>query len=100
MMWYADGGMAWWGWLLMSLGMVAFWGFVIWAVWALLATGGRRPGDVRPPADARTILDERLARGEIDGEEYQRLRKLIEGGSPAARNGHSPVSTGDRVSSA
>ena len=36
---------------------------------------GEEPGD----GDARRILDERLARGEIDIEEYQRLRDVIEG---------------------
>jgi uncharacterized membrane protein len=33
--------------------------------------------------DPRQILDERLARGEIDAEEYQRQRDIIDGRSRA-----------------
>jgi uncharacterized membrane protein len=57
-----------------------------------LVTGAaRRPGpggrgeDPRGD-DARRILDERLARGEIDADEYRRLRDVLtsgEGRSPA-----------------
>jgi len=63
--------------------MIAFWGLLIWLIYALV-TGvigrGRQPerGEERGD-DARRILDERLARGEIDLEDYQRLRDVIEG---------------------
>ena len=40
---------------------------------------------------ARRILDERLARGEIDAEEYRRLRDLLDGGA-----GRSTAGSGDR----
>lgn len=59
------------GWLLMTLMMVIFWGFVIWIV---LNVVRRRPdGFAEPNRTPKDILDERLARGEIDEEEY-RLR--------------------------
>lgn len=78
MMWYwGSGGIHWWGAVLMSIGMVAFWALLIWAVWALFSGLNRRPDGYHRPPDARTILDERLARGEIDAEEYRRLRDLI-----------------------
>lgn len=88
MMWYwGSGGVHWWGALLMSIGMIAFWGLVIWAAWALLSSLNRRPDSSHRPPDARTILDERLARGEIDPEEYRRLRDLISGDRTAPANG-------------
>jgi putative membrane protein len=72
-----------WGWLLMTLGMLGFWALVAVVALALL----RRPGqpDQQPPPDqpprpgAEDILAERLARGELDPEEYrQRLQTLQE----------------------
>ena len=66
------------------VGMIAFWGLLIWAVYALVVNATRKPGS------ANRILDERLARGEIDAEEYQRLRDLIGSGrndSPAGAGG-------------
>ncbi len=87
MMWYWGGGMQWWGWLLGAIGMVVFWGLVIWAIWYVVAAvigRGRIPGE-RPNADPKGILDERLARGEIDAEEYRRLRDLMAGRADAGR---------------
>jgi putative membrane protein len=79
-----DSGWAWWQVSLMWVGMIAFWALLIWLVYALVtgAVGrGRQAGrgEERRGEDARRILDERLARGEIDIEEYQRLRDAIEG---------------------
>lgn len=54
-----------------------------------LARGAHGPdGSERQPGDARRILDERLARGEIDAEEYGRLREILDGGT-----GRSPAGT-------
>jgi putative membrane protein len=85
MFWYG-GGWAWWQAGLMWLVMIAFWALLIWAVYALVTGITRRPSQVgqggqQQPGDARRILDERLARGEIDAEEYQRLRDVLDGGS-------------------
>jgi putative membrane protein len=93
MFWYG-GGWAWWQAGLMWLAMIAFWGVVIWAVYALVTGISRRPdetarGGRAQPGEARRILDERLARGEIDTEEYQRLRGVLDGGS-----GRSTAGTG------
>ena len=79
---------SWWGWLAMSLGMVAFWGLIIWVVVALFRGFGgtwRSPGE-RPNLgqrpDPERILAERFAAGEIDEDEYQQrlttLRALDE----------------------
>jgi putative membrane protein len=66
-----------WGWLLMTLGMLGFWALVAVVAIALL----RRPGqsDQQPRPGAEEILAQRLARGEIDADEYrQRLQTLQE----------------------
>jgi len=77
MFWYGN-GWAWWQGGLMWLAMLAFWGLLIWAVYALITNLTRKPGQEHGSGDARSILDQRLARGEISPEEYQRLRGLIE----------------------
>ncbi len=101
MMFWNGGGWAWWQAGLMWVAMIAFWALLIWAVYALVTGITRRPGQAGPdqaapggrpqPGDARRILDERLARGEIDPEEYQRLRDLLDGGT-----GRSTAGSGDR----
>jgi putative membrane protein len=68
-----------WGWLAMSLAMVAFWGLIVWAVVAVvrgLGGGWRRPEG----RDPEQILAKRYAAGEIDEQEYRsRLEVLQEG---------------------
>jgi putative membrane protein len=60
----------WWHWL----SMAGFWVVVvlvaIWATTRLFPAGDPRP-------TARTILDERLARGELDLDEYRHLRQEL-----------------------
>lgn len=76
MFWYGN-GWAWWQAGLMWVGMIAFWGALIWAAYAVITKLTRKPGSPDGGGDARSILDQRLARGEISPEEYQRLRALI-----------------------
>ena len=67
--WYQD-GISWGGWLVMLLGMVAFWGLVVWAVVVLFRD--THSVDARPAHhDPLDTLDERFARGEIDETEYR-----------------------------
>ena len=66
MWWYHDPG--WGGWLMMTIGMAGFWILLAVLVVALLRSG--RPAGT-PGPDAREILQQRFARGEIDAEEYQ-----------------------------
>lgn len=76
-------GWGWGWWVLMTVGMVAFWALIVYAlVW--LARG--RPGDrgertppEPPPEPPETILKRRLAGGEISLDEYERLRSAIQG---------------------
>lgn len=60
-----------------GLGMILVWVaiilLVVWLVGALV--GNRCPRD----KDARQILDERLAQGEIDQDEYEQLKTRLHG---------------------
>jgi putative membrane protein len=95
------GGWPVWAVVLMWVAMLAFLGVLIWGGYALMTNTARRPRQERrdePDAqerrggpDPRQILDDRLARGEIDAAEYQRLRDLI-----AAGDGHAPAGTRSR----
>lgn len=73
-----DWGDGWW--IVMALGMLAFWALVIvgaiWLVRELAA--GRRSGE-RPTDDPRAleILDRRLAEGAISIEEYEERRRAL-----------------------
>ena len=85
----AGGGWPVWEVALMWIGMIAFLGLLIWAGYALVAGSSRRrggePGEVT--GSPRQILGERLARGEIDVAEYQRLLRMIAMGGDQAPAG-------------
>jgi putative membrane protein len=72
---------------LMWVGMVAFWGVLIWAVYALITAKFHRPDGSDPLRgdDPRRILDERLAHGDIDPGEYHRLLDVLGSGRPGTR---------------
>ncbi len=61
-----------WGWW-MGLAMVGFWAAVIWFVVTLARGRDRQPPHDEPGSHdrARSVLAERLARGEIDPAEYR-----------------------------
>jgi putative membrane protein len=77
-MWY-DHDAGWAGWIVMGLGMAGFWVLLgIIAIAALRGLGSRQPPATPDAApDARAILDQRFARGEIDLEEYNRRRAAL-----------------------
>ena len=68
-----------WAWLLMTLGMLSFWALVAVLVVALFRRPGGRDQQQRP--DAEEILAERLARGEIDADEYRQRLQMIDQGA-------------------
>jgi putative membrane protein len=77
------GGWPIWGVALMWVGMLAVAGLLIRAVYAAVGSASRRRGD-GPGKDAAApdrILGERLARGEINADEYTRLREALASGS-------------------
>ena len=75
-MWHMD-NVGWGGWLLMSIGMVAFWGLLIYAI-AMLVRGPVAKEDRPPPEPPQTVLKRRLAAGEISVDEYEELREALE----------------------
>ena len=76
MFWYGPGtgtGMGGWGYGLMMIGMLAFWGLLLFAVvllvrYAVRASSHRRAAS-RPAPE--TLLAERFASGDIDAETYR-----------------------------
>ena len=71
-----DGMWLMWPWMLgWSALLLAGLAALVWAIVRLARGGGRAPLD--RPGSARSILDERYARGEIDDEEYRRRRESL-----------------------
>ena len=73
-----------WGpgtWIGMGLLMLAFWSLIaVLVVYTVRNLGTRHATpntNVGAPRDARRILDERLARGDIDADEYNQRRALL-----------------------
>jgi uncharacterized membrane protein len=89
----AGGGWPVWAVALMWIGMLAFLGVLIWIGYALMTRqhqqrrGDRGAQERGSGADARGVLDERLARGDINAAEYQKLRDLIASGDDQAPAG-------------
>jgi len=75
-------GFGWWG-IAMGIVMVLFWALIIggavWLVVSLFRQG--RPAALGPGPGARPldVLRERYARGEITREQYEQMRRDIEG---------------------
>ena len=75
MYWYGGHGMGAWGWTLMTLSLLVFWGVLIAIGIALFRAWNRNHapttdrGFERP--EAEQILAERFARGEIDDSEFR-----------------------------
>jgi len=62
------GWMAAWG-----VGAIAFWGALIWfGVWAVRRFTGR------PRGNGFRTLEERFARGEIDSDEFETKRRILD----------------------
>jgi uncharacterized membrane protein len=95
MSWYGGAGGGWpvWAVALMWIGMLAFLGVLIWIGYTMMTRqhqqrrGDRGTQERCGGPDARGVLDERLARGDIDAAEYQKLRGLIAAGDDQAPAG-------------
>ena len=79
MYWYGS-GMSGWGYALMTVSLILFWGAVVFGIVMLVRSFGRGsqpPAATQAPKAPQTLLAERFARGEIGDEEYgQRLSVL------------------------
>lgn len=82
-MWWWHGSWGWWGWLGMTVGMVVFWGLLIWGVLTLIGYPGRG-AERRSPED---VLADRFAHGEIDADEYRRRLDVLREDREPARGG-------------
>ena len=73
----------WFGLLMMLFGLLIVVGVILLAVWAITRfTDGDWPrpgGPATSPEDPLLILQRRYARGEIDREEYERVRLDLSG---------------------
>jgi uncharacterized membrane protein len=64
--------------------MITFWAVLVWAIWYFVTKFSQHPERTHID-DANCGLDERLARGEIDDEEYRELRDVMRGDCLLAR---------------
>ena len=62
------------------LWMLLFWGgLIVLALWLIATLFPASPKAPTPPTiSAREILDQRYARGELTGEQYQQMRHTLE----------------------
>jgi len=70
-----------WGMLLMTLGMVLWYGLIVVAIWALvrwLVRAGSASGPSVSGPSALEILRQRFARGEIDAVTFEDMRSRLE----------------------
>jgi putative membrane protein len=84
-------GWGWGWWVLMTIGMIAFWALLVYAVvWLVRGRPAAEREQASPPEAPDQILKRRLAQGEISIEEYERLHAAIH-----PRPG-GPISDGER----
>ncbi|MBW5480561.1 SHOCT domain-containing protein [Streptomyces bambusae] len=84
MFWY-DHNLGGWGWFAMSVSMILFWALIITVAVLLFRTVNRPPHEHTHTPAAPTpeqVLAHRLARGEIDEDEYQRRLAALRTGPP------------------
>jgi putative membrane protein len=99
MYWYGS-GMSGWGYALMTISLVLFWGAVIAGIVALVRYarhgGGQVSASSAPPApqSPEQLLAQRFAHGEIDEDEYrQRLAALRSTGQASDGQARPPAGT-------
>lgn len=71
--------MGWGMWLGMSVGTIVIIGLIVLVVWSLGSSRNTRPDLTNQPTgpDALRLLDERLARGDIDPDDYNQRHRLL-----------------------
>lgn len=82
MMFWNGGQWTFWQVALMWVGMIAFWGLLVWAVYYFISGALRDSRTSDSSENAKRILDERLARGEIDSEQYRHLLDTMRSAPP------------------
>ena len=90
-----DVGFGWW--LVMTIGMVLFWGGVLTLVVFLLrgdARAARFDGPASAEPTAHELLDRRFADGSIDAEEYERRRRVLQDAATRAETDDAALGVG------
>lgn len=79
MIWY-DGGMGWWRYAAMGLGMVLFWALLVAGIVLLIRfVAGETTQPRRPWGSAEQILAARFANGELTEAEYRDRLQVLHG---------------------
>ncbi len=79
MVWYG-GGMGWWGYAAMGIGMVLSWAFLIGGIVLLIKlTAGDTTQPTRPPVSVEQVLAARFAGGQITETEYLNRLQVLRG---------------------
>lgn len=76
-MWGYHMDMGWGWWMLGSVMMLVFWGFVAWVIASFFQSHQTRPSNTAFHSP-REIADRRFAEGVIDAEEHQRIIEQLE----------------------
>ena len=103
MYWYGS-GMSGWGYGLMTVSMILFWGAVIFGIVLLVRYFGRSgqppgapPQSAESPPSPERLLAERFARGEIDEEQYRQHLAVLRGADqPGNGQARPPAGTSTR----
>jgi putative membrane protein len=75
MMWHTGEGFGWWM-ILGSVWMFFFWAFIIWIVFRVVSPGERTEHRDDTPLE---IARRRYARGDISRDEFEQLRRDLNG---------------------
>ncbi|MGY0020390.1 SHOCT domain-containing protein [Streptomyces sp. cg35] len=77
-----------WGYTLMAASVLALWGLLGLAAFALSRGTSRRFDDREmPPGRAEQLLAERYARGELDADEYRKHLAVLRDNTPLTKGG-------------
>jgi putative membrane protein len=103
MYWYGS-GMSGWGYGLMTVSMILFWGAVIFGIVLLVRYFSRSgqppaapPRSAESPPSPERLLAERFARGEIDEEQYRQHLAVLRGADqPGNGQARPPAGTSTR----
>jgi putative membrane protein len=80
MMWWYGNGMDGWGYTLMTVSVLLFWGLVVYGVIALVRHAGRQDRSMGARPTPEQVLAERFAHGQIDEQEYRQRLDVLRGG--------------------
>jgi putative membrane protein len=80
MMWWYGNGMDGWGYALMTVSVLLFWGLVVFGVIAWVRHVGRQDRSIGARPTPEQVLAERFAHGQIDEQEYRQRLDVLRGG--------------------